>query len=330
MTAAPSTSDQRLRVEALVDEAEQLLQSSPMAHTRELMRLALLGYGVIVRRLFLLGAFVAGNVTAAIASTAFMLLLFKNKLLIILVIVIWVLVKALWVKLERPGGFAITAQLAPQLFDDLDTMRQRLALAPIHQVLLTTRFNAAAVQTPRLGIFGWQFNTIELGLALLLAMARDEARAVLARELGSLSAIHSRFAGWNYRVRMRWIRNMEAVDQSDGIADGGLRRFFDWYPPYFHAQLEFPDATLIVALGGDGKALARWVKKAGDQVAQANAGSARSRHLWRSAGTQSPNCVAACAKTYPAPSSRRASNDGRNGKSVAPGFAPASVSMAWT
>jgi Zn-dependent protease with chaperone function len=236
MSGPSTTTERRTRFESLVERAEALYQRSPGAYRRRLLGLALLGYGVIFGILLLLIGLIGGSVAAAFASTAFLILLIKKKLIIALAVIAYVLVKAIWVKLERPEGYPLTRATAPALFRELDGMRTALALPAIHQVLLTLDFNAAVVQTPRLGVFGWQHNTVMLGLPLLLAMSAQEARAVLAHELGHLSGNHSRFAGWIYRVRMSWYRIMEAFDGTDGWAASLLRRFFHWYAPHFSAM----------------------------------------------------------------------------------------------
>jgi len=58
---------------------------------------------------------------------------------------------------------------------------------------------------------------------------------VLAHEFGHLSHNHARFNGWIYRLRLTWYRIMEAFDQSPGWCTRAMKRFFDWYAPYFSA-----------------------------------------------------------------------------------------------
>lgn len=236
MARESTTTARRERFAALARQAQASFERAPRAYKYRLALLALLGYAVIFGMLAALVAIIGGTVTAAFMSTAFLLLLIKKKLIIVLGMAVWVLARALWVRFEAPRGHALTPSTAPALFEDLEQMRARLRLPRIHQVLLDTQFNAALVQTPRLGVFGWHRNTVVLGLPLLLAMSRDEARAVLAHELGHLSGNHSRFAGWIYRVRASWYRIMQAFDRAEGLAAGLLRRFFDWYAPYFDAM----------------------------------------------------------------------------------------------
>lgn len=225
----------RERFESLVEEAERLLESRPRAYRMRLAFLAILGYAVIFGVLFLLIALIGGSLWAALTSTVVLLILIKKKLFIVLALIAWILIKSLWVRIEPPQGYEIRRRDAPALFRDLDLYRKRLATPRIHQVLLTEEFNASIVQTPRLGVLGWHRNTLVLGLPLLMALKLDEARAVVGHELGHLSGNHSRFNGWIYRIRMSWYRIMDSFDQATGFGTGLLRKFFDWYAPYFNA-----------------------------------------------------------------------------------------------
>lgn len=225
----------REHFENLVNQAERLLASRPRAYRIRLGLLAILGYAVIFGILFLLVALLAGSVWAAFTSTVILLILIKKKLFIVLALIAWVLIKSLWVRIDPPQGYEVGRDDAPGLFHDLDIYRKRVATPKIHQVLLTEEFNASIVQTPRLGVLGWHKNTLILGLPLLMALKLDEARAVVGHELGHLSGNHSRFNAWIYRIRLSWYRIMESFDQAAGFGTGLLRRFFDWYAPYFNA-----------------------------------------------------------------------------------------------
>ncbi|MCH9673716.1 MAG: M48 family metalloprotease [Gammaproteobacteria bacterium] len=196
---------------------------------------ALLGYAVIFTLLFVVCALVGGILGVAVFSTPLFLLLLKKKALFVLLPVIWVLARALWVKFDRPAGFELQPAHYPELFAQIETLRRTLDAPRVHQVLLTGEFNAAICQTPRLGVFGWQHNTLIIGLELLLAMSPEQARAVLAHELGHLSGNHSRFAGWIYRVRASWYRIMNQLDGRDAFGVRWLARFFNWYAPRFSA-----------------------------------------------------------------------------------------------
>lgn len=236
MSKAATTTERRERFEALVHRAERLIEESPRGYRLRIGALALLGYAVIFGILLVLVALLGGTLWAAFASTALFLILLKKKVIIVLAIMAWVLLKALWVRFERPEGLPVTAEQAPALFAEIADIRRALDLPRIHEVLLTDEFNAAMAQSPRLGVLGWHRNSLILGIPLLLALGPEEMRAVIAHEAGHLSGNHSRFNGWIYRVRTTWYRVMEAFDEAEGLGAAVLRRFFDWYAPYFNAM----------------------------------------------------------------------------------------------
>lgn len=236
MAKAVTTTERRERFAALVQRAERLIETSPSGYRVRLGLLAVLGYVVIFGVLAALVAIIAGTLWAAIASTALFLLLVKKKIIIVLAVMAWILAKSLWVRFDAPQGYRLTRESAPELFRVLDAQRSVLSSGRIHTVLLSDEFNASVVQAPRLGVLGWHRNWLILGVPLLLALRPEEAQAVVAHELGHLSRNHSRFNGWIYRVRVSWYRVMQAFDETEGFAVGLLRRFFDWYAPYFDAM----------------------------------------------------------------------------------------------
>lgn len=230
-----TTTQRREQIERLIEAAEMEVRQHPGLYNAKVAMLALLGYAVIFGMLFLLISIVGGIGWAALASTSLLILLVKKKIIFVIFAMIYVLVRALWVKFEKPTGYELKAKNCPALFAELKSLSQKLGAPPIHQVILTPEYNAGILQSPRLGIFGWHKNTLFLGLELLMSMTPEQARSVIAHELGHLSGKHSRFSGWIYRVRLSWQRIMEGLDQQDNFGADLMRRFFDWYAPTFAA-----------------------------------------------------------------------------------------------
>jgi Zn-dependent protease with chaperone function len=130
----------------------------------------------------------------------------------------------------------LSRQQVPSLFELVDELRKALRAPKIHHILLTSEFNAAVVQIPRLGLLGWQQNYLILGLPLMQALSPQQFRGVLAHELGHLSGNHSKFSGWIYRVRKTWGQIFERLHQSEQWGASMLfNSFFNWYAPYFQA-----------------------------------------------------------------------------------------------
>ncbi|MGH8547670.1 MAG: M48 family metallopeptidase [Methylococcales bacterium] len=233
MTA--TTTYSRVRFEELIDRAEIEIAQRPDAYKRKLALLALLGYGYLFGILMITFGLIGFCILAASKSTVFTLLLIKKKLGLFLLVVVYVLCKALWVKLDPPSGYRLERRQFPILFREVDELGKRLRAPKIHEIVLTPQINAGIQQTPRLGVFGWQKNTLILGLLLMLGLSKPQLIAVIAHEFGHLSGNHSRFNGWIYRVRTAWWRIMEAFKQAGGVAAVVFGRFFDWYAPYFNA-----------------------------------------------------------------------------------------------
>ena len=221
--------------ERTAQRAEKLAETSFSYYKFKLVLFALLGYFVIFSAIGLTIGSLVGIGYLAYAHTAWILLLFKKKIGFLLIPVIWMLLRACWVRIEAPSGFELKKKDYPVLFAEIDSIRKDLDAPRIHQVILTQEMNAAIAQTPRLGIFGWQKNTLILGMELLLILSPEQIRSVIAHEFGHLSGNHSRFNGWIYRVRTTWFQIMQAFDQQHSWGGAIMAKFFDFYAPRFAA-----------------------------------------------------------------------------------------------
>ena len=215
----------------LVTRLERDAERNPEFYKLKLGAFATLGYVYIaVVLLGLLG--VAGAIVAAIVAGKAAILF---KLVIPLVVLMGVVLKSLWVKLEAPRGVRLARQDHQRVFATIEEIR-RAAKAPCaHEVLLTNDLNAAIVQVPRLGLFGWQKNYLILGLPLLQMLSLEEVKAVLAHEFGHLSGAHGRFGAWIYRVREGWARVNASLQQAEHWGRFLFVPFFNWYAPKFAA-----------------------------------------------------------------------------------------------
>ena len=221
--------------EHMVAKAEQSAQSNIHLYKLKLGLYALLGYAVIFAIVFALFGLVGGIIAAAFFSTSLFLIPLKKKLFLVIFPTIWILLKSLWVKFESPKGYVMDRKKYPRLYLEIDRLREELKSPKIHEVILTPELNASIIQTPRLGILGWNNNTLILGLELLLTLSPKQARAVIAHEFGHLSGNHSYFNSWIYRIRLSWYRIMHAFDHEHSMGAKMMAYFFDWYAPRFAA-----------------------------------------------------------------------------------------------
>lgn len=205
-------------------------QANPTAYRRRVQGWVLLGYGFIALLLLgslgLLGGLVWAMVAIGVGGVIF-------KLLIPLVYFVWKLLRSLWVKFDPPEGRPLSRAEAGPLHELLRTQAHALGAPVVHTILLTTDYNAAAMQLPRLGLLGWPRNYVLVGLPLLQTLTPEQAAAVIAHELGHLRGGHGRFAALVYHVNQSWAQLVGSLEQSGRRSL--VRGFTEWYVPHFNA-----------------------------------------------------------------------------------------------
>jgi len=220
--------------DALVTWAEQTAARSPTHYRTWVGFFAGLGY-LVVGSALMLGlilvavavaglvlAMAAGHTSEAVLKFAIVTGIFGGGLM-------WSVVKGLMGGFPPAEGTPLTQAQAPGLFEEVERLRRALNIPPVHRVVLTDEFNAALYQRPRLGPFGWFQNTLIIGLPLLRQFSVDQARAVIAHELGHLRGEHGRFGAKIHRLRMIWSRI------TAGNTTKLLGAFLRWYTPRFNA-----------------------------------------------------------------------------------------------
>ena len=148
--------------EGYVNQADAAAEKNFSQYKFKLRLFAILGYVVIFAMILAVTALIGGLGALAYLSPAVLFLLVKKKLIFVLVPMLWVMLRSLWVKIEAPKGYEMTRERFPKVFDELDALSNQLDSLKIHTVLLTPEMNAAVIQTPRLGVLGWQKNTLFL------------------------------------------------------------------------------------------------------------------------------------------------------------------------
>ena len=219
------------RFERVAARFERLSRASPRGYRLLIAALGALGFAVVGLVVLFMVALLALVLGIGIAGKAVLAV----KFAIPIGITVWALLKAIWVKLERPRGLALERGRAPALFAELDRLRRLGRVPRIHSVRFDASLNASVSQTPRLGILGWPHNDVVLGLPMLLALSPASFRAVLAHELGHLSGRHGRMGAWIYRVRATWMQVLVALEARRSVLGRLLRAFFRWYGPFFGA-----------------------------------------------------------------------------------------------
>jgi hypothetical protein len=171
---------------------EHQASQDPAGYKRRIVLLAALGYAYIAGVTVLLAGILAVTILLLVHSHHVVI----GQFIFIPLIALGLILKSLWVKFEAPQGVAIKDSDAPALFAVINETRASARAPKIDKVLLTSEFNCAIVQLPRLGAFGWYQNLLILGLPLMHAMPVSHFRSVLAHEMGHVSHLHGRFGAW--------------------------------------------------------------------------------------------------------------------------------------
>lgn len=218
----------------LIKRLEQEADTHPQRYASKVRWLTLLGYGYIWFILLIGLAFIGGLLTWIYTPHSGSLL--AIKLLIVAAVLIFIIGKALWFKLEEPEGFEIKQKQAPELFAKLELIRKQVGAPVMHKVIVNEEFNAAIVQLPRFGFFGFHRNYLILGYPLMRMLSLTEFESVIAHEMGHLSGRHGKLGSFVYRTRKTWGRLLEAMEQEKRTwATFIFERFFKRYTPYFLA-----------------------------------------------------------------------------------------------
>jgi hypothetical protein len=224
---------ERHEFSALIGRLERQADDNPQLYAFKVGALAALGYASIL---------LVGTVILAICWYTVRPVIFGGTVHFQLALAcllgmftLFAMVRALWVRLAEPTGLRVSAEDAPRLHELIDEVSQSMGGVPVHSVSVSADFNACIVQTPRWGVFGNYSNHLEIGLPLAMALSTDELKAVIAHEMGHLSAEHGKFSAWIYRQRVTWHALEEKFRNPANVFDQVLGAFYGWYAPYFYA-----------------------------------------------------------------------------------------------
>jgi Zn-dependent protease with chaperone function len=218
------------KFEALVRKCEVEAKANPNQYQFKVRLLALLGSSYVILVMLALAALLPILISNLQYSAGFF-----GKLTILVGGLLWLLLKALNIKLALPVGYRVTPETVPDLFRMLDQLCAELGSPRPHQVLITNQMNASVVQVPRLGMLGWDRSYLLLGLPMMNVLTEEQFKSVLAHEFGHLAMSHARIANRIYCQRLRWSNLMEAVEANSGLGTVLFSPFLNWFAPYFNA-----------------------------------------------------------------------------------------------
>lgn len=226
----------RLEFDRLVVTLETRFKDRPGLLTRSAVAWAILGYVVLI--VGMLGSLAVAGASAWAINASPNALTLKLGLVLGLsgLVIGWSILCSIWIRLSPPVGESLTRESVPELFEMIDSISAKVGGIRFHRVLLTDELNASVVQIPRLGIFGWHRNYLNLGLQLLDALSPEEFHAVLAHEFAHLSKSHGRTGNWLYRIRSSWENVANSLSEQGGLLVKPLGAFFSWFWPRFNAR----------------------------------------------------------------------------------------------
>jgi Zn-dependent protease with chaperone function len=220
----------------LVSKLESQARRKPTAYKVKVRLLALLGNAYVGSILLILLALVA---ILVVSLVKFKSGIWGMKGLFIVGPFLYVVLICLWVKVGPPEGIGISARKAPELFAIIQELRRKLGAPRFHDVLITFDLNAAIVQLPRFGIFGWPRNYLLVGMPLLKSLTCEQFKSVLAHEFGHLAKGHGLESHSIYRQRLRWGQLMMVFQANESKGRFLFVPFLNWFVPYFTA-FSFP------------------------------------------------------------------------------------------
>ena len=218
----------------LVRKYEAVAAQDPAGYRRKVRLFGSLGYIYVFGVLIFVIAFLAGMIALMFFTGHGNV--FEVKILFVGAIIAFSIVKALFVKFDPPTSLLVTRSEAPRLYQEVDAIAEQLQAPKPEEIRIDPQLNAAAQQTPRLGIFGWYRNVLHLGMPLLLSLSPEEAKSVIAHELGHFSGQHGRFGAWTYRLGMTWSQLYENLHRHGGRGSWLFNGFINWFVPRFEAM----------------------------------------------------------------------------------------------
>lgn len=133
-------------------------------------------------------------------------------------------------------GTLVSREQAPALFNELERLAEGIGAPRIDEIRLVDDFNAAAMEASMAWRFWRKRRVLVLGVPLLALTDVDDARGVIAHELGHFSHRHGRLGQWIYRARVAWSSYAHEPLASVSLFERGAAFFAHWFAPYFSKQ----------------------------------------------------------------------------------------------
>lgn len=137
-------------------------------------------------------------------------------------------------RFERPEGERITPAQAPKLHALIESVRQELQAAPVHEVRITGEFDVRLLLTPVSGFPIGMSHTLLIGMPVLQSLSEPQLKAWVASQLGEQCRQRMQLASWIAQLRQLWVQYRNHFCRGGWSSRLLLGRFFDAYTRLFH------------------------------------------------------------------------------------------------
>lgn len=140
-------------------------------------------------------------------------------------VVLWTVGRAWWMAHRVADGIRLTRRDAPQLFERVSAIAQKLGARQPDRVLLTDELNASTLAAPRIVPFLRPRVIVSLGLPLFELLSPAQLDAVLAHEIG-----HQRPSGFGMSGRIgALVTFWETLAERDTVGTRMISSLARWY-----------------------------------------------------------------------------------------------------
>ncbi len=134
--------------------------------------------------------------------------------------------------LRKPRGLSLEHAMAPGLYEWINEAENQWGKPVVDRIVLRSGWGLRIVATPRFGLPWPAVRTLEIGLPMLLALAPEQFRALLSREIGRATHQHALLSGRLCRLGDLWDQYADHFRRHGNPAG----RLFGFYAPWYRSR----------------------------------------------------------------------------------------------
>ncbi|TNE31748.1 MAG: hypothetical protein EP349_03480 [Alphaproteobacteria bacterium] len=222
----------------LVKDIENRAQGNPVWLRRKTIRLAFLGYLVVIGSILLMLPVGLGLGAALVVLTGGNAGVAKLAFIIAAVPIgfAWHMGKSLLSPSFDYEGVEVTAKDCPKLFALLEEICQKANGPMFKRVFIDNQLNASVTRSGGLlGFFGMGPVVLTIGLPLMQSQTSKQLSGVIGHEYGHVAAKDNVWGQWVYRIRNSWLVLDDKLRFEHLWYTLKLNRFYEWFIATFSA-----------------------------------------------------------------------------------------------